>query len=174
MEIYQPAEDTYLLADVLKKYFSENGVVSYLDMGTGSGFLSGIAKECDIKNILAVDINPDAIRLMKDKGFNAIQSDLFENIEGKFDIISFNAPYLPEDTREPKSSQVATTGGPKGDEVAAEFLKEAKRHLTKNGKIFLLVSSLTPMDKINEFGGKVIAKRRVFGEDLIVLEIGNN
>ena len=172
MEIYQPAEDSYLFADFLKKYLSKHKVNSYLDMGTGSGILSKTAsKFLDKKNILAADINPNTIKSLKQKKYNAINTNLFSKIKNKFDLITFNAPYLPLDPREPKSSQLATTGGKRGDEISIKFLRQAKNHLNKDGKIFLLISSLTPMDKINKYDPKVVAKKKVFMEDLLVLEI---
>lgn len=171
MEIYQPAEDSYFFAEFLKKYIKKNKVESYLDMGTGSGILSEtMLGFLDKKNILAADINPSAVALVKKKGLNAIKTNLFDEIKDKYDLITFNAPYLPLDSREPKSSRVATTGGKHGDEISVEFLEQAKKHLNKDGKILLLVSSLTPMDKIEKFGARVVAKKKVFMEDLIILE----
>ncbi|MCK5320981.1 methyltransferase [Candidatus Pacearchaeota archaeon] len=171
-EIYQPAEDSYFFSEFLEKYLSKNKINSYLDMGTGSTILSETAsKFLNKKNIFSTDINPTAVKLAKKKGFNAIKSNLFENIEGKFDLITFNAPYLPKDIREPKSSQLATTGGKRGDEISLKFLRQAKRHLNKNGKVFLLVSSLTPLDKINKFKYKIIARKKIFMEELLILEL---
>ncbi|MFH1521832.1 MAG: HemK2/MTQ2 family protein methyltransferase [archaeon] len=173
MEIYQPAEDSYLFADFLKEYLRKHKVNSYLDMGTGSGILSEIALEfLDKKNILVADINSSAIKLLKQKGLNAIETNLFEKIKDKFDLITFNAPYLPLDSREPKSSQLATTGGKRGDEISLKFLEQAKKHLNKNGKIFLLISSLTPMDRIKKFNPKIVARKKIFMEELLVLEFG--
>ncbi|MAG39868.1 protoporphyrinogen oxidase [Candidatus Pacearchaeota archaeon] len=173
MEVYQPAEDSYMFAEFLEDYFEDNKDVSYLDMGCGSGILGKKALDCGVKEVLSVDINPEAVEEAGKKGIKAIASDLFENVSGGFDVISFNAPYLPLDEREPEGSRLATTGGEKGDEAAVRFLEEAKKHLAKNGRIFLLISSLTPMDKIKEFGGKVVVRKRIFGEDLIVLEYNN-
>jgi len=171
-EIYQPAEDSYLFANSLKKYLSKNKIQSYLDMGTGSGILAETAsKYIDKENILAADINPEAVKLLKQKGFNAKKSNLFSNIKQKFDLITFNAPYLPLDPREPKSSQLATTGGKCGDEISIEFIGQAKKHLNKNGKVFLLISSLTPMKKIGRFNYKIIARKKIFMEELLILEI---
>jgi len=171
MEIYQPAEDSDLFTDFLKKYLSKHKVNSYLDMGTGSGILSETAsKFLDKKNILAADINPDAVKLLKQKKYNVIKTDLFNKIKDKFDIITFNAPYLPLDPREPKSSQVATTGGKRGDEISLKFLSQAKKHLNKDGKIFLLISSLTPMNKIKRFKHKIVARKKIFMEELRILE----
>lgn len=172
MQIYQPAEDSYLFEEFLDNYLKENKVTSYLDMGTGSGILSTVAlKYLDKENVFAADINPEAVNFVKEKEYNVILSNFFEKIDGKFDLITFNAPYLPRDDREPEDSQIATTGGESGDESSLEFLKQAKDYLTKDGKIFLLVSSLTPMDKLNEFKPRIVSQREVFMEDLIILEI---
>jgi len=171
IEIYQPADDSYFFSKFLKKYLSKNKVISYLDMGTGSGILSEtISKFLDKKNILAADINPDAVKLVKQKGFKTIKTNLFKEIKGKFDLITFNAPYLPRDKREPKDSQLATTGGKRGDEVVVKFLKQAKKHLNRNGKIFFLISSLTPMNQLNKYNLKIVAKKKIFIEELLILQ----
>jgi len=169
--VYQPAEDSYFFSEFIKKYLAKNNINSYLDLGTGSGILSEIAsKFITKKNILAADINPEAIKIVKQKGFRAIKTNLFEKITGKFDLITFNAPYLPRDPGEPKDSQLATTGGKRGDEISIKFLKQAKKYLNKNGKIFLLVSSLTPLEKIKEFNPTVIAREKIHFEELLILE----
>jgi release factor glutamine methyltransferase len=140
-------------------------------MGTGSGILAKTAsKYIPQKNILAADINPNAIKELQNEKFQATQSDLFKNIPNKFDLITFNAPYLPLDKREPKPSRLATTGGKRGDEISIKFLEQAKQHLNPRGKIFLLISSLTPMDKLEKFNPKIVAKKKVFIEDLMILE----
>ena len=175
MEIYQPSDDSYLFVDFLKKYFKAHKVNSYLDMGTASGILAKTStKFLSPNSILAADINPDAIKALQNESFQAIQSDLFKNIPDKFDLITFNAPYLPLDKREPKSSQLATTGGKEGDEISIKFLKQAKQHLNPKGKIFLLVSSLTPMDKIKKLlSYKIVARKKIFMEELLILEFKN-
>jgi release factor glutamine methyltransferase len=173
MKIYQPSDDSYFFTNFLKKHLKKFKPKSYLDMGTGSGILTETtSKFIDKKNILAVDINPSAVKLLKQKGFNAIKSNLFKKIKDKFDLITFNAPYLPLDKREPKDSQLATTGGKKGDEITVKFLKQAKKHLNKNGKIFLLISSLTPINKIKKFNPKIVARKKQFFEQLLILEFG--
>ena len=173
MQVYEPSDDSYFFLSFLEKYLErqKNKNLSYLDMGTGSGILSEIAlKYLNKKNILASDINQKAISLVKEKGFNVKRSNLFENIHRKFDIITFNAPYLPEDKREPKDSCVATTGGKSGDEISIEFLKQAQKHLKKDGKIFLLISSLTPQERIKKFNPRIVERKKVFTEDLLILK----
>ncbi|MDP2947354.1 MAG: methyltransferase [Nanoarchaeota archaeon] len=171
-EIYNPAEDSYFFAEFLKKYFKgARGKIKYLDMGSGSGILAETAiKFLGRKNVFAVDINPDSVKQLKKKNINAIKSNLFKNVNGKFDAVSFNAPYLPRDEREPIPSRIYTTGGKRGDEISIKFLKQAKKHLNRNGKIFLLISTLTPTDRIKNFDGKIVARKKIDFEELKILE----
>ena len=175
MEIYQPAEDSYFFADFLKNYLSKskNKEISYLDMGTGSGILAETAIISGIKkqNILTADINPKAVEFVKNKlKIKTIKSGLFDNIpkSKKFDIITFNPPYLPQHKYDKKPD---TTGGIKGDEIPLKFLKQARQYLTKNGKIFLLISNYTPQEKIAKFNPKIIAEKKLFFEELYILEV---
>lgn len=176
--IYNPADDSYFFQNFLKKYLStesrKNRNFTFLDMGTGSGILAKTAlKFLPPKNITALDINEEAINSLKKEKFNKVKSNLFKSIKEKFDVIVFNAPYLPMDKREPIDSQLATTGGKKGDEISMRFLKQAKNHLKENGKIFLLISSLTPMKRINKFNPKIVAKKKIFMEEIRILEFKN-
>ena len=176
MGIYQPSDDSHVFADFLKKYITKiqhsKSNIQFLDIGTGSGILAKIASEfMSPKNITATDINQTALRALQKEKFQTIESNLFENIKGKFDLITFNAPYLPRDEREPKESQLATTGGERGYEISLRFLKQAKSHLNKNGKILLLISSLTPTNKIEKLWPyNIVARKKLFMEELQILE----
>ena len=164
--IYEPEEDSFLLSKYVRKY--AQGKV--LDMGTGTG-IQAIAALENTEEVLAVDINEEAVEYAKKKNINAIQSDLFENVEGKYGIIVFNPPYLPKDSREPTDSQLATTGGLHGSEIINEFLKEAKNYLEEKGKIFLLTSSLTKNINWNNYHKKLLGKEKLFFEELFVWEL---
>lgn len=172
--IYSPAEDSYLLEKQVKR-FSKNKNV--LDIGAGSGIQALAAKKAGAKTVIASDISEHTIEHLKKLGLNAIKSNLLKNINGKFDLIIFNPPYLPEDKQEDKESQLSTTGGKKGDELILKFLKQSIKHLNKNGIILLLVSSLTPMEKIDKFIKKenlkkeVIDSTNLFMESLDILKI---
>lgn len=97
-----PRYETELLVEktikYIKKIFSKK--VDILDIGTGSGCISiALNKEVN-SHITSCDINEKALNLAK---FNAnenncdidfIKSDLFENINGKYDVIISNPPYI--------------------------------------------------------------------------------
>jgi len=188
MSIYQPAEDSYFLSDILKshipKLLSQNPDLKFLEIGTGSGVQLQTAENSGVKkeNIFSVDINPDAVKHCSLLGYNCIHSDLFEAFGGKlnikenfplqFDLIIFNPPYLPEHEYDKEKD---TSGGKNGDETILRFLKNAKSFLKPNGKIFLLLSSRTPMENIlNEFENykkRFLGTERLFYEDLSIWEL---
>lgn len=173
--IYFPQEDSYLVSEVLKKQIPRllvnNLNLKFLEIGCGSGIQLCTAKELGVKNIFSCDINYDAVEHSKKLGFNCIESNLFENIGGKYDLIIFNPPYLPEDKNEDEQSKIATTGGKKGSEIINKFLLQAKKHLKKNGKIFLLTSSLTKDIHWLNYEKKKLAEKKLFFEKLFVWEL---
>ena len=176
-EIYSPAEDSFFLSDVLKKIIpklsNRNKKLKLLEIGFGSGIQlqtalnSGIKKE----NIFGADININAVKYCRKLGFKCVKSNLFSNINDKFNLIIFNPPYLPIDNREPASSSLSTTGGKKGGEIINRFLKQAKSHLDKNGKIIILISSLTKGINFKGYKKKILASKKIFFEKLSVLEL---
>ncbi len=167
--IYEPAEDSYLILEQLKKHVKPG--MKVLDMGCGSGILSRAAKDagCDV---VAVDISEECVEHVKKLGVDAVVSDLFENVEGKFDLIVFNPPYLPKDEREPADSALSTTGGETGSEIIDEFLQEAHKYLNEDGKILLLFSSFTldVLDMFDIYGYKyqLVSKEKFDFEELFV------
>jgi len=177
--VYQPAEDSYLLTNILKKelpkLIKKNLGLKFLEIGAGSGIHLLTAEKLGAKkeNIFSSDINEDSVKHCNSLGYNCIKSDLFENINKKYNLIIFNPPYLPEDSKEPENSKLTTTGGKKGDEIIIKFLKQAKDYLNKNGKIFLLTSSLTPKIDFDKLGykSKELGCEKLFQERLWVWEL---
>lgn len=172
--IYEPAEDSFLFVDVLKKQI-KNKNLKILEIGSGSGILAKTLIELGIpeKNLTITDVNSKAINHLK-KSFpnsSVLKSNLFVNINGKFDMIIFNPPYLPKDQREPKSSRLATTGGKTGSVIINRFLVQARKFLKTSGKIFLLTSSLTKDINWKNYRKKLLAKKKLFFEELYVYEL---
>jgi release factor glutamine methyltransferase len=136
--IYEPREDSFLLQTYVRQYARGN----VLDMGTGSGIQALTAKEKGA-DVLAVDSNPEAVQWVKTLGINAVVSDLFQTVTGKFDCIIFNPPYLPKIEHEEWEVERMVAGGKQGHELIERFLAAAKKHLKKKGTILLITSSLT-------------------------------
>jgi len=70
--------------------------------------------------------------------------------ESAFDVVLFNPPYLPVDELAERDDwmEIALSGGETGREVIEEFLDDVGRVLAPDGRIFLLVSSLTGVDEV--------------------------
>lgn len=171
-EIYEPREDSYLLADQVKKH----AFGRVLDIGTGSGIqILYASKNKKVKTILGADISERAVesckKYFKEKNISFKVSNLFSNVEGKFDTIIFNPPYLPEDVR---VKDITIEGGKKGHEITERFIDNVNEYLKENGIILLLFSSLTNKSKVNEIiernclESREIAKKRIFFEELYV------
>jgi len=179
-QIYAPAEDTFLLADVLRK--EQIGNKAVLEIGCGSGFLTKLMAEKKAV-VTAVDINPSAVeatkKLLSEEKLKAhvFISDLFSNVAGKFDLIVFNPPYLPEsEDDEVAGSDARYSGGRSGREIIERFVKESANHLVAGGKIMILISILTgereTIALFEKFGfiTSVRARKKIDWEELVVLE----
>ncbi len=177
--IYIPSEDSYLMSRILKEQLpsllEENPDLRFLEIGAGSGIHLETAYSLGIKkeNIFSSDIDKNSVSHCNLLGFNCVHSDLFENIKGKYNIIIFNPPYLPEDSREPKDSRLATTGGKKGNEIILGFLNEAKNYLERDGRIFLITSSLAEDVDFDKLGykAKEVGCEKLFFERLCIWEL---
>jgi len=170
-------EDSFFLAEETGKYLKDKDKeIEILDLGAGSGIISETCLNLGFKNLIAADIDIKSIRFLEKKfksKIKIVKSDLFSKLRGKFDLIIFNPPYLPENKYDKNSD---TTGGKKGDETILKFLEQAKNHLKENGKILLLLSSLTPRARINNTGWKIkkLANKNLFFEKLEILELSFN
>src|SRR3989344_6061222 len=140
--MYSPQEDSFLLQQVVKKY--ARGTV--LDMGTGSGIQAiTCAKLSRVKKVIASDIDKEALAFARKnnshKKIKYVHSDLFSRVQGRFDTVIFNAPYLPQES---KKLHIELEGGKLGNEVIARFLSSVRKHLAPKGIILIVCSSLTP------------------------------
>jgi len=177
-KIYEPREDSFFLRDEIKNYADKHikgkRKLRALDIGTGSGILAEeAAKYCD--EVLAVDINPEVVEhaklSIKNSNISFRLSNLFLNVLGKFDLIIFNPPYLPN---HPKLKDIALDGGKKGYELVQRFIEEASDYLTSNGKILLLISSFTKKASVerimkkNNFNFEIVGEKKLDFEKLYV------
>jgi len=100
-----PRFETELLVDKLIKYIKNkfNNKINILDMCTGSGCIAISLKKEINSNIDAVDISKEALDVAKENSLlnnvniNFIESDLFTNVNNKYNVIVSNPPYISYD-----------------------------------------------------------------------------
>ncbi|WP_135854663.1 HemK2/MTQ2 family protein methyltransferase [Halorussus salinus] len=156
-EVYQPAEDSHLLADAavadLQSLPSDDrsDAPLALEVGTGSGYVAEkVGDETDLR-VLGSDLNPHACRQARERGVEAVRADLLEPFrDDAFDAVLFNPPYLPTDPDAERDDwmEVALSGGEDGRKVIEPFLESVGRALAPDGAVYLLVSSLTGVDEV--------------------------
>ena len=158
-----PRPDTEILVEkalqiALEKLKENPPHFRILDLGTGTGAIAlALASElspiCQKKNIqldvIGVDLMPEVVKLAQSNAeknqlkVQFLQSRWFENVEGQFDIIVSNPPYIDEtdehlsqgDVRfEPRSALVA---GENGLADLRHLINNAPVHLKDNGYLLL-------------------------------------
>ena len=152
-----PRPETELLVEkainILQE--NENKYPNILDICCGSGCVGLSIFDFFSGNLTLSDISQDALNVAKINITNIFQnkdkiskiklqkSDLFDEITGRFDLITANPPYLSQKDMikfgenlkfEPKT---ALLGGKTGFEITEKIIKQAEKYLNKNG--FLLV-----------------------------------
>ena len=144
-----PRQDTELLVENVADCLG-NGERTVLDMCTGSGCIAvSIDRLSKDSKVTAVDISEKALEVAQENNrFNNanvtfIQSDLFTNVTGRYDIIVSNPPYIrtdeiPKLMEEVKSHEpvMALDGMEDGLYFYKKICNEASDYLNDNGKIF--------------------------------------
>ncbi|NYT00537.1 MAG: methyltransferase [Methanocellales archaeon] len=145
--VYEPAEDSFLMVEAVLREVKRSDNI--LEIGTGSGIVSMFIG--DIARVIGTDISLKAVKCARLNGIDVIRTDLFDGIKFKreFDLIVFNPPYLPSEDQK-TDMDVLWDGGSSGREIINRFLDQVKNYLTDDGRMLLLVSSLTGIEQLIE------------------------
>ena len=148
-----PRPETEELIEELISNHRESENLRVLDLGTGSGAISiALAKFLVRPTILATDVDVSALELAKENAeLNEVedriefrQSNWFDSIDGSFDLIVTNPPYVAADELEDLSPKIkdqeptiALDGGEDGMEDIAHILQNAPSYLTTSGCLYM-------------------------------------
>ncbi|AUG46887.1 methyltransferase [Haloarcula taiwanensis] len=163
--VYQPAEDSDLLARTARERVGAGDTV--LDVGTGSGYVAARLAEAGARAV-GVDVSPLACREAAGNGVPVVRGDLVEPFRADaFDLVAFNPPYLPTPPEKEWDDWMehALSGGEDGRRLVDPFLETVERVLAPGGEALVLVSSLTDPDAVRAYASDHgLASERVASE----------
>lgn len=147
-DVLVPRQDTETLVEEVMRYLSDG--MEILDVCTGSGcILLSLLRYSNGCRGVGCDISEKALAVAgqnaKELGISAqfIQSDLFESIEGRFEYIVSNPPYIRKDMIPTLMEEVrdhepliALDGGEDGLDFYRKITREATEHLYSGGMLF--------------------------------------
>jgi release factor glutamine methyltransferase len=171
--LYLPSDDSFQLARSVKCYRGK----SALEIGVGSGIVLKALRE-NFKIVAGTDIDFASLRYCKENLSKEIMMaccDAASAFRYRFDLIVSNPPYIPIEDNEKKDS--AIHGDSDGMETTLHFLKSAISVLDQDGKILIIISSLSDNMGLDalivqmNLKRRTIMERNLFFETLRTLEI---
>ena len=178
-----PRQDTEILVELALGHCAGKNV---LDMCTGSGCIAvSIAKLGEPASVTASDISKGALCVAVKNASNNevsvsfIESDLWENIDEKYDVLVSNPPYITAEEMKELMPEVgmheptlALYGGNDGLDIYKRIIGEAAEHINNGGYIFLEIGckqGQSVSDILNENGFTAVkVEKDLAGLDRVV------
>ena len=188
-DVLIPRPDTEILVEEVIKLGKEKKNPTILDLCTGSGAIAvSIAKYLPNAKVYASDISSKALEVAKTNARNNevqdkiefINSDLFEKIEGKFDIIVSNPPYIRTeviktlDEEVQKEPMLALDGGKDGLDFYRKIVEEAYSHLKFDSYLCFEIGydqkeEVTEIVKKAKVYADTYCKKDLYGNDRVIV-----
>ncbi len=190
-DVLTPRPETEDLVEQVSKHFDKKGRYTFLDMCTGSGCIAiALAVKFPYARVLAVDISQKALRVAQEnvkkhklqERVQLLQSNLWEEVSGLFDLIISNPPYIPTEnlaalTREVKHEpRLALDGGADGYEVTRPLCQAADSFLSPGGLLALELDDGQPWPLargLTEIGWQAVVKKDIFNVERFVFATRN-
>ena len=190
-----PQPDTEILVQEVIKIIEQKNKnkeqkdIEILDMCTGSGCIAvAIATNVQNVNAMLADISREALEIAKvnaqytntTEKFKFIQTNMFEKVEKKFDIIVSNPPYIETDTIKSLNKQVqnepllALDGGEDGLKFYRILVNEGYKYLNKDGYLCMEIGynqkqKVEELLKQNEKYTSIYTLKDFNGNDRVVI-----
>lgn len=180
-----PRQDTEVLVEEAMLHIEDGGAM--LDLCTGSGcVLISVARYKNDLTTIGADISPKALEVAKRNADNLlntdncqkpvfIESNLFDNIDGKFDIITANPPYIKTEVIESLEKEVkehdpmlALDGGEDGLDLIKRIVEKAPEYLVEGGWLLLEIG----YDQGDDC--KKLFNQRGFVDVLVIKDLAEN
>lgn len=148
-DVLIPRQDTEILVEEAVKYIRPG--MKILDLCTGSGCIllsilkmvqgvEGTGADLSEKALLTAEQNRQRLQVPAE----FVQSDLFEQVEGRYDCILSNPPYIPSEVIDTLAEEVrkheprmALDGGEDGLYYYREIIRQCPGYLSHGGMLFL-------------------------------------
>jgi release factor glutamine methyltransferase len=146
-----PRPETEELVELIESRIEERKS-RIVDVGTGSGVIAlSLAMRFPEAEILGVDVSDDALTLAQENAVRLnladrirfLRSNLLENVDGTFDLVVANLPYISTQDRHTLSREVlhdpavALFASARGDELLRELIAQAPSRLRPDGMLAL-------------------------------------
>ncbi len=144
-----PRFETEVLANAAVEFLKDKSDASALDLCTGSGCIAAVMARNTTAQVTAADVSADALEVAKSNlgglGVTLVQSDMFDGVDGEFDLIVSNPPYVrtfdidglqPQVTAQPR---LALDGGEDGLRFYKIIAQNAAAHLKAGGAVMVEV-----------------------------------
>ncbi|XP_078021657.1 methyltransferase HEMK2-like isoform X2 [Epinephelus lanceolatus] len=183
-DVYEPAEDSFLLIDALEKDADRLQLMSpcvCLEVGSGSGVVSAFLASVVGPSALCTDVNPAAAQCTAKTAscnnvslqpiITSLVESLLPRLSGKVDVLLFNPPYVVTPSEEVGSTgiEAAWAGGKRGREVTDRLLPVVVQLLSSKGLFYLITIAENDPEEIICLLGKCGLR----GESCLSTRAGN-
>jgi release factor glutamine methyltransferase len=152
--VFRPISDTWLLADALVAQ-GLDASTTVLDLCTGSGAIAVRAARAGAGAVVAADLSRKAVATAQlnaiingvGRRVRARRTSLYDSIDGRFDFIVSNPPYVPgEDPADARGVSRAWHAGDDGRALLDPLIAGAPAHLRPGGMLLVVHSEVNGID----------------------------
>lgn len=173
IKVYPVREDTLLLKRNLERQDLEGKKVLEIGTGNGENTITAAKKNAETT---ATDINTEAIQHVNERlekqnlQADLIQTNLFKDIDDKFDLVVFNPPYLKGEKG--IGDEKMWRGGKTGLETPEKYLNQVTDYLKEDGVAWIILSNNTNHQKLMEKHGLAqIDEKKLWFETIHLLKL---